>query len=443
MRDQLLGTRIAAAAVIAVPAAIATLHRPALADQIYLNASMITAYAEPFSTAFPITNLFDSARGDYASKTQGAGTPLSNTPTNGTWVNFDFGSPQTIDTFINRSRVNTVDVIGSSRLIFSQDPTFQESDNIVTFGSDLGNGAGLIRHFTPVTARYVRWEVTQAGSTGRNLGSRQMYFINSPRIQGMRPLPNPAVIGGTPAFNATFPLAAAANGNAGTSGTGNEYASLGGQEATFVDFDFGKPTAIGAYDYYNRELDVVGRYLMIFSNSPDFSSPVAEVERFANIDNPADGTADGNLLTTERLETPVTARYVRFQVQSIAKGVNPGISDMEFYAARLDGDANLDGKIDPDDFALIDRGSRKSLAGWFNGDFNLDNAINQADYLLIDASFAAQNGGTLSPAYLTAREARFGPEYAAALAAAVPEPATLAACGLAVSLLVPRPRRRA
>jgi hypothetical protein len=97
---------------------------------------------------------------------------------------------------------------------------------------------------------------------------------------------------------------------------------------------------------------------------------------------------------------------------------------------EVPGDANEDGKINADDYALIDRGLRRHLTGWNNGDFNGDNTVSTADYLIIDAQLAKQVG--LNPDFLASREVAFGPDYAAALVAAVPEPAslTLAAAGL-------------
>ena len=58
------------------------------------------------------------------------------------------------------------------------------------------------------------------------------------------------------------------------------------------------------------------------------------------------------------------------------------------------GDANLDGKINIDDYGRIDFNSA-SLApvrGWFNGDFNLDGKINVDDYGIIDFNVTAQDG---------------------------------------------------
>jgi hypothetical protein len=90
------------------------------------------------------------------------------------------------------------------------------------------------------------------------------------------------------------------------------------------------------------------------------------------------------------------------------------------------GDANLDGRVNADDFALIDRGFATGGQVWWLGDFNYDHAVTSADYLLIDRVFA-QQGGTLSPEFFAMREAEFGPAYTAALVTSVPEPVTLVA----------------
>ncbi|HZZ41838.1 MAG TPA: dockerin type I repeat-containing protein [Tepidisphaeraceae bacterium] len=100
------------------------------------------------------------------------------------------------------------------------------------------------------------------------------------------------------------------------------------------------------------------------------------------------------------------------------------------------GDANLDGKINADDYALLDRGFAQQPADphWTNGDFNYDGIVNSADYLLIDKSFALQSG-TLSPTFLAERESQFGDAYVTQLLTSIPEPSLLAASGLALPLL--------
>jgi hypothetical protein len=105
------------------------------------------------------------------------------------------------------------------------------------------------------------------------------------------------------------------------------------------------------------------------------------------------------------------------------------------------GDANADGRLDADDYALTDRGMATGLTGWSNGDFNYDGAVNQDDYLLLDRGAALTGGNALSAELLATREARFGSDYVTALIASVPEP-SLAAFAAAVPLAAGCRRRR-
>jgi hypothetical protein len=52
------------------------------------------------------------------------------------------------------------------------------------------------------------------------------------------------------------------------------------------------------------------------------------------------------------------------------------------------GDANLDGKLNIDDYVRIDSSITNSLNGWWNGDFNYDGKLNVDDYLIIDNNIA-------------------------------------------------------
>jgi hypothetical protein len=92
--------------------------------------------------------------------------------------------------------------------------------------------------------------------------------------------------------------------------------------------------------------------------------------------------------------------------------------------ARKPGDADLNGRVNADDYFLIDRGYSERLQGWENGDFNNDGTINGDDYAIIDAAYG-------SAASLPA-SSDFG-------ARAIPEPSSLCLAGLA--MLVPGLRR--
>jgi hypothetical protein len=123
-------------------------------------------------------------------------------------------------------------------------------------------------------------------------------------------------------------------------------------------------------------------------------------------------------------------------------GWDPG-PEVAFYydnlRIRQDGDANSDGYVNADDYALIDRAVAKGLKGWENGDFDFDGSVNGTDYALIDAAYVREHGSAAAEGLLAAHAAEFGADYVNALAAAVPEPAGLG--GLA-GLLVAGVRRR-
>jgi hypothetical protein len=101
------------------------------------------------------------------------------------------------------------------------------------------------------------------------------------------------------------------------------------------------------------------------------------------------------------------------------------------FVASLPGDADHDGSISADDYALLDRGFAGALGGWANGDFNADGTIDAADYLLIDTSMLSQGGSAASAELLGRRTAQFGPDYVRTLLASVPEPSSAVAIGLA------------
>jgi autotransporter-associated beta strand protein len=122
------------------------------------------------------------------------------------------------------------------------------------------------------------------------------------------------------------------------------------------------------------------------------------------------------------------------------------------------GDANLDGKVNIDDYGKIDGGIGAGLKGWFNGDFNYDGKVNVDDYGIIDANIGiatppfptawadgqtvgGQGGGAGPGMALTSDlVAAGGLAGAAGPTAAVPDPATGAV--LLAALLTLRCRRR-
>src|SRR5207302_6033615 len=87
------------------------------------------------------------------------------------------------------------------------------------------------------------------------------------------------------------------------------------------------------------------------------------------------------------------------------------------------GDANLDGKLNGDDYFYLDQGFGSQttvtpLHGWHNGDFDYNGLINGDDYFILDANI--NRAGTVIPMNPTG-----GGGGGIAGVTAVPEPASL------------------
>jgi hypothetical protein len=112
-----------------------------------------------------------------------------------------------------------------------------------------------------------------------------------------------------------------------------------------------------------------------------------------------------------------------------AKGIAPGATAVwngqtvtgsdTLVMFTYGGDANLDGKINVDDYGHIDSSVvLPGVSGWFNGDFNYDGKVNVDDYGIIDSNVPIQGaplGNSLG---------------AMSGLSAVPEPASIAGIAL-------------
>jgi len=297
----------------------------ARAEATVLSSPAVTAQATPFNASFGGANVFDQGSPEYASQGQGVNT----------FLEFDFGSPQTIDGFVNVTRNNTADVIGNSRLIFDTDGIGgfnAATDTVVNFtAANTGsNGQGYINRFTATTARFARWEVLTSIGTVQNLGATEMAFMNTP--PGFSAVTGVTVINAAVnPFGANFAAANAANGIAGRgSGPNVEYASNTGANM-FVDFDMGAITLLTGFDFFDRiaVVDHIGSFDLVFSNDPSFATTVST----RNYSKGAGGAPGTGPWTLSDNFAPISARYVRFDSTSAAAaGGNLGIGDMIFYA---------------------------------------------------------------------------------------------------------------
>ena len=83
-------------------------------------------------------------------------------------------------------------------------------------------------------------------------------------------------------------------------------------------------------------------------------------------------------------------RHISGTQTSLWKGQVVSASDV-LVAYTYGGDANLDGKLNVDDYIRIDSGIASGLSGWSNGDFNYDGKVNIDDYTtVIDANIGNQ-----------------------------------------------------
>ena len=111
----------------------------------------------------------------------------------------------------------------------------------------------------------------------------------------------------------------------------------------------------------------------------------------------------------------------------------------------LCGDANLDGRVDVSDLAILAANYRKHVTGgWSMGDFNDDGVVDVKDLALLAANYRHTLGSTAVPAY-DGLDAAAIALLSQAGVTVVPEPGVLVLLGtgsLGVLVYVWRKRRR-
>ncbi|MBT3339683.1 MAG: hypothetical protein HOM34_08735 [Planctomycetes bacterium] len=287
----------------------ATIGRVPVFTQI--PSPVITASATAYSSTYLADNLLDNdAQTEYASDEQGpVSFFLTTDPYHGTWIEFDFGAPVDIDGFRHYDRAASIDKTAASRLIFSQDATFDSQDPVVLI-SHISSDTGENYPFERQTARFVRWEITEAldwyGSY--SLGGKEIAFLQE---QNYTVLPAPTVTASTDSING-YPSTQLFDGDSatqfiarGSGETTNTYSQVT-THGTWVEADFGQVVSIDAISFLDRTASNAwtGRSRLTLSHDVYFNSGDDEVI-LDHYDHAVETTYDF---------PPMSGRYVRWEV---------------------------------------------------------------------------------------------------------------------------------
>jgi hypothetical protein len=177
-------------------------------------------------------------------------------------------------------------------------------------------------------------------------------------------------------------------------------------------------------------LDLTDNDLIVQADAARREAVLDEVSnQISTARNSPNGQWKGNGVTTTAAEArPLTG---------LAAVINPGLSEFSGQAVGPDdilvkytwnGDANVDGRVNADDYFRIDSGFLAQPVGpaYSDGDFNYDGRINADDYFLIDSAFLGQSGSLTGVSVIAST--------------AVPEPTALGV--LVVPVLMGTRRRR-
>jgi len=170
----------------------------------------------------------------------------------------------------------------------------------------------------------------------------------------LSPLPKPRIIDSAVAYPGdNFNVEKIVDGIVSVNRS-SEYASDSRGTETYIDFDFGRPTAMAGFKHVDRfDIANVDAGELLFSDGPDFRRVIARVE----VDHV--GTRGG--LTLVSFPT-VKARYVRWRVTAFTTYKTVGGSEIEFLTAGppepTPGQTGLEPVMRP---ALVKRGGRLML----------------------------------------------------------------------------------
>lgn len=183
-----IAATLAAIAVVlfsTTPRSVGAAEGDAFTPLTLLPGTKVLAAAQAFSDAYVAENLLLPQRPDrhhpeYATRALGIRT----------FVDFDLGQTVRVAAFRHIQR-QTIDIITEANLIFSDSPDFKQPVATVKVQHTEKPSGVTLASFAPVTARYVRWQVSKLMPGGSpNVGGRLMEFYT-----GGDPEPTPSHIG--------------------------------------------------------------------------------------------------------------------------------------------------------------------------------------------------------------------------------------------------------
>jgi hypothetical protein len=224
----------------------------------------------------------------------------------------------------------------------------------------------------------------------------------------------------------------------------------GGNEGTSV---VGSLAVAGSPGAYAGKLDLANNAMVIdYTPGPgQAGSPIPEVRALV-ASGFAGGAWGGNGVTSETAAADLS-RGIGYAEAADVLGPSGGNfagqavdGTSVLVRTTLDGDANLDGRVNGSDFALLAGNFGRSGRTWFFGDFNYDEVVNGSDFALLAGNFGRTLPAALesdpSAAAVTAQDWAALEAFGGQVGVSVPEPAAAGAAGLAAGWGFLRRRRR-
>ena len=156
------------------------------------------------------------------------------------------------------------------------------------------------------------------------------------------------------------------------------------------------------------KLDLADNALVVRSTAATQAADLARIEALiarARNANATHWTAPGLTSSAARANPDATLAIIPNPGLATFSGEVLGAHDI-LVKYTWNGDANLDGRVNSDDYFRVDAGFLGNKVGFANGDFNYDGTVNSDDYFLIDSAFLART----TSATLAAATAAINPE---------------------------------